>query len=194
MIRIEKIASYFGLALIAFGIAFLWLINWILGLSFSLFTAAVLAWYLFTKKVGDDYLRKVAEKIGCTFEGDQLAFGSVYGRYRDRKIEISVAKSFNTSRGLAGLALSYILVDSLVGAVSGISNFTLVKIEHQARVTKPYQLDDRTYVAKSLVLYLPKSSSLTGIPSTTPEKFVLELDRLIEKLKVIEKPGKPARL
>ena len=187
MKRLEKIASYFGLALVAFGVALLWLVDWILGLSFSLLTVAVLAWYLFTKNAGDNYLKKVAAKIGCNFKGDRLAFGSVYGQYRGRKIEISVEKSFDTDRGLAGLALSYMLTDSLVGVVSGITNFTSVKIEHRARVKKPYQLDSRTYVDKSLVLYLPKSSSLIGMPSMTPEELVQEIDRVIEKLKVIEK-------
>lgn len=67
MRAVEKASSCAALFLIGVAVALLWLVDWMLGLGFSLFIAAVMAWYLQTKRRGDKYLKEVARGIKCGF-------------------------------------------------------------------------------------------------------------------------------
>ena len=52
-----------------------------------------------------------------------------------------------------------------MGVLIGIKNFTSIKIRHKAKVDKSYQLDERTFVDKEIILYLPPSNEVTGLPT-----------------------------
>jgi len=143
-------------------------------------------WYLKTKKRGDAYLMEIAKRTKCKFKGGEFGYGSVYGPYKGRKIEVSVNKTLDTGRSLAGFAISYSLLQSAVGAVAGIKNFTTVKVEHRARIEEPYKMDERTFVDKQLILYLPESNEPTGLPKSSARSLVAKIDSLVEKAEEIE--------
>jgi len=182
----KNIWSFLGFSLVAIGTVLFWLLNWMLGCVFTIFVAIVVVWYLKMKKRGDAYLMKIAERTKCKFKGGGFGYGSVHGDYKGRKIEVSVDKTLDTGRSLAGFAISYSLLQSAVGAVAGIKNFTIIKVEHRASVEKPFKIDDRTYVDKHLILYLPESNEATGLPKSSARSLVAKIDSLIKKAEEIE--------
>jgi len=183
---VKNVWSFLGFSLVAIGTVLFWLLNWMLGSVFTIFVAVVVVWYLKMKKRGDAYLMEIAKRTKCKFKGGGFGYGSVYGRYKGRKIEVSVDKTLDTGRSLAGFAISYSLLQSAVGAVAGIKNFTAVKVEHRARVEEPCKMDERTYVDKNLLLYLPESNEATGLPKSSARSLVAKIDSLVEKAEEIE--------
>ena len=77
-------------------------------------------------------------------------------------------------------------LDSVMGALAGIENFTTVIVEHKSLVKEPFKLDDRTYVDEHLMLYLPPSDRTTGLPEIDARRLVAEIDNVIKKAKQIE--------
>jgi len=183
---IENIAGYIGIFLVFVSVVLLWLVNWMLGLAFTVFVAAVASWYLRTKRKGDLYLREVARITGCEFQGGELGYGRVVGVYKGCRIEVCVNKGYDSLRGLAGFAVSTAVLDSAVGILAGIKNFTSVKVEHGAHVEEPFKLDDRTYVDKHLILYLPPSNGISGLPKISVRSMKRKIDEIVKKAEQIE--------
>ena len=183
---VKNVWSFLGFSFVAIGTVLFWLLNWMLGFVFTIFVAVVVVWYLKMKKRGDAYLMEIAKRTKCKFKGGGFGYGSVYGPYKGRKIEVSVNKTLDTGRSLAGFAISYSLLQSAVGAVAGIKNFTTVKVEHRARIEEPYKMDERTFVDKQLILYLPESNEPTGLPKSSARSLVAKIDSLVEKAEEIE--------
>ncbi len=182
----ERIASYVGFSLIIVAVALFWFIDIFFGLFFTIFVAAVLIWYLKTKKKGDAYMKEVARITGCRFQSGGFGYGFVTGSYKGRDIEIKVNKDYNSLRGLAGFAISSTLLNSAAGVLAGIKNFTSVKVTHNAHVEEPFKLAPRKYVDEHLILYLPASSEITGLPKLDAKSLVAEIDKIIKKAKQIE--------
>jgi len=183
---VERVASYFGFSLVMIAVVLFWLLDWMLGSVFTVFVVAVMIWYLKTKKRGDDYLREVAERTGCNFKSGGFGYGSVFGDYKGRRIEVSVDKTLDAGRSLAGFAISYSVLQSAVGAVAGIKNFTIIKVEHRASVEEPFKINDRTYVDKHLILYFPESNEVTGLPKSDVRSLIAKINELIKKAEEIE--------
>jgi len=183
---VKNVWSFLGFSLVAIGTVLFWLLNWMLGFVFTIFVAVVVVWYLKMKKRGDAYLMEIAKRTKCKFKGGGFGYGSVYGDYKGRKIEVTVGKTLDTGRSLAGFAISYSLLQSAVGAVAGIKNFTAVKVEHRARIEEPYKMDERTYVDKNLLLYLPESNEATGLPKSSVRSLVAKIDELVKKAEEID--------
>lgn len=59
--------------------------------------------------------------------------------------------------------LSEAILNLAVGALAGIVIYPSIKVRHEADICKPFKLDDRTYVDKRLILYLPLSGGVTGL-------------------------------
>ena len=182
----EKAFSYLGLFLVTIGTLLLWLLDLRFGFLFTVFVAIVMIWYIKTKKKGDIYLKRIAEITGCDFKSGGFGYGKVFGYYKGRKIEVSVNKTLDTNRSLAGFALSYSVLQSAIGSVAGIKNFTTIKVEHRASIREPYKIDDRTYVDKNFLLYLPESNGASGLPKSDVKSLVAEIDRLIKRSEEIE--------
>jgi len=183
---VERVASYFGFSLVVIAVVLFWLLDWMLGSVFTVFAFIVMVWYLKMKRSGDAYLREVSERTKCNFKGGGFGYGSVYGDYKGRKIEVTVNKTLDADRSLAGFIISYAVLESAVGVVAGIKNFTAVKVEHRARIEEPFQIDDRTCVDKNLILYLPESNEATGLPWKSARSLVAKINKLIKKAEEIE--------
>ena len=181
-----QIAGYVGFLLVAIGVVLMWLIDWILGAIFTLFVICVMVWYMNTKQKGDRYLRAVARLTGCEFSGGGVGYGRVAGIYRGHDMEITVNSDYNSLRGIAGFALSAMVLESATGAVAGITNFTSIKIKHRGRVDTPYRLDDQIFVDKQVILFLPISQEMTGLPKTSAKSLVKRIDGIIDKTITIE--------
>ncbi len=67
----------------------------------------------------------------------------------------------------------------------GIKNFTSVKVKHGAKVAEPLHLDDRTYIDRYVILYLPVSDDVTGLPKLDAESLLARIDEIIDKAKEI---------
>lgn len=182
----EKIASLAGISLAIFGTFLLWLVNIFLGLIFTLFVLMVLIWYMKTKVEGNSYMKEVAKLITCDFIPGGLAYGRVIGIYRGHKLEIKVNKGYDSSKGLVGLGLSTIALNSVMGLLAGIENFTYVKINHEAVLDEPFSLDERTFVDSKTAVYLPPSNGFTGIPSIKPTCLVEKINEIIDTIEKME--------
>jgi hypothetical protein len=101
-------------------------------------------------------------------------------------MEVTVNRGYNSLRGIAGFALSTMILESAVGAVAGITNFTSVKIRHRGRVDTPYQLNDQVFVDKHLILFLPRSHEMTGLPRISAKSLIKRIDGIIDKVITIE--------
>ncbi len=185
----EEIAGYLGILLTIVAVALLWSLNWILGSVFSIFVLGVAVWYLKAKEQGDNYLKEVAKMTRCGFQRGGLGYGRVSGSYRGHTIEVSINKGYDSSSGLTGFTLSMTVLKSVTGVLAGIENFTSVTVEHKAIVEEPFRLDDRIYVDKHLIRYLPPSNRTTGLPEIDARRLVAEIDRIVEKAKNIETPS-----
>ncbi len=183
----EIIASYVGFSLVAVTILLLWLLNLSLGLAFTVFVGLVMAWYLRVKRKGDAYLREVAKRIKCKFQSGGLGYGRVIGFYKGYEVEISVNKDYDALKGLSGFILSEEILNSVIGVLAGIKNFTSIKVKHKAHVNVPFKLNRRTYIDKHLIVYLPFSDGVTGLPKCEVKSLIAKIDEIIEKAKVIER-------
>jgi len=184
----EKIASLIGFALVLIAVALMWLINIWLGAVCTVIVAAALIWYRRTLKGGNTYLEDLADLMGCSYEGGELGFGRVSGVYRGREIEVAVNKDYDSSKGLAGFALSNLLMESTIGALAGITNYTSVKILHGGLVEEPYRLDQTSFVDRGLVLYLPPSGA-EGIPRLAVDEVVARINELVDLADGLEGKG-----
>ncbi len=182
----EKIASLAGISLAIFCIILLWSISLLLGLIFSIFCLVVVAWYIRTKEKGNSYMREVAKLTGCSFIPGGLAYGKVLGIYRGHKLEVQVSKGYDPSKGLIGLGLSTIALNSVLGLLAGIRNFTYVKVEHKAVLDEPFSLDERTLVDRGIALYLPPCDGITGIPCANPSSLVEKINEILDTIEEIE--------
>ena len=183
---VKNVWSFLGFSLVAISTVLFWLLSWMLGTVYTIFVAIVVVWYLKTKKQGDTYLMEIAKRTKCKFKGGGFGYGSVYGDYKGRKIEVTVDKTLDTGRSLAGFAISSSLLQSAVGVVAGIKNFTAIKVEHRASIEEPYKIDDRTYIDKQFILYLPESNEVTGLPKGSARSLIAKINRLVEKAEEIE--------
>jgi len=183
---LENVWSLLAFLFVMVGTLLFWLLDWMFGLIFTVFVIIVMLWYLRTKRSGDVYLEEVAKRTQCKFKGGGFGYGSVYGDYRGHKIEITVDKTLDTGRSLTGLIISSSVLQSAVGGVAGMRNFTAVRVGHRARVEEPYRIDDRTYVDKQLILYLPESNGATGLPKSSARSLVKKIDEIITKAEEIE--------
>jgi len=180
---IEKISIYVGFSLTVVGAVLLFLVNWALGFVFTLFVVGVVVWYLQAKRKGDLYLKEVARSIGCTFEGGGFGYGRVYGTYKDHEIGICVDKTYDARRGLSGFILSEAVLKSAVGVVAGMKNFTRVEVRHKANIDTSFRIDDRTYVGKNAIVYLPLCDATTGLPKCDVASLTTRIGELVEEAK-----------
>ena len=169
--RGSDIISIIGFSLLGVAVILLFLVNWILGLLFSIFAVVVIIWYIRRKKSGDVYLKELARLIGCDFHGGGFGYGSVVGSYRDHEIEVKINKDYDSVKGLSGFIISSALFESATGVIAGIKNFASVKIKHAADIVEPYKLDSRTFVDKNLIMYLPPSD-VTGMPTQSVKSLI----------------------
>jgi hypothetical protein len=185
-VSVERIASYVGFSLVIVAVALFWLLDIFFGMFFTIFVAAVIIWYLKTKKKGDTYMKEVASITGCKFQSGGFGYGFVTGSYKGHDIEIKVNKDYNSLRGIAGFAISSTLLNSAMGVLVGIRNFTSVKVKHDAHVEEPFKLAPGMYVDEHLILYLPASSEITGLPKLDAKSLVADIDKIIKKVEQIE--------
>jgi len=59
-------------------------------------------------------------------------------------------------------------------------------VEHRASIEEPYKIDDRTYIDKQFILYLPESNEVTGLPKGSARSLIAKINRLVEKAEEIE--------
>jgi len=183
---IEKIATFAGSFLTLIAVALLWYVDWTLGLLFTIFVVIVFVWCMRLRTAGNYYLKQVAELIGCSFEGSGPSYGRVTGSYRGRQIEIGVNKGYDAARALSGLSASLIAFDSMIGTLAGIKNFTVVKLGHKAHITEPFRMEERVYVSKNEVLYIPPCDEVSGLPMVGTSSLVSEIDRIIDMIEELE--------
>ena len=175
----EKIALFTGFALTIIGAGIFWMMDVFLGGVFTLFVIGVAVWYLRLKNKGNLYLKDVAVRLGCRFEGGGFAYGCVRGVFEEGEIEIRVCRDFNSLRGLGGFALSSVLLESAIGVLAGMRNFTCVKIRHCGRVKTLPHLRGRVFMDEETILYLPISNDMTGLPLLKAGALVLEIKKAI---------------
>jgi len=187
---LKSIMSYIGFSLTAIAIFLLWLVNWILGLAFTAFVVVVFIWYLKTKEKGDVYLKAIAKRTGCQFVSGGPGYGSVSGSYKGHQIEVKITKDYDLSRGITGMAISTVILNSLLGTLAGIKNFAIVRVKHRGEIDKPYRLDKQTYVDKSFIITLLPSDEVTGIPKIGIDSLISKIDELIAKAEEIERRSK----
>lgn len=186
MRSIKDTVSYFAIFLAAIATALLWLANWMLGLSFTAFMVVVAIWYLRTKRRGVAYLKEVAKRTGCKFQDGKFGYGRVSGFYKGYEIEVSVDGGYDALRGLSGFMISDTIFNSTAGILAGIKNFTSIRVKHKAHIEAPFKFDDRTYVDEHLIIYLPPSNDVTGIPKCKPPSLVARINRMIKEAKRME--------
>ncbi len=155
-------------------------------MGFTLFVAVVIIWYMQTKIRGDVYLKELANRTGCKFDSEKFGYGRVFGSYRGYEIEVSVNKDYCAQRGLSGFILTTVILNSVIGSVAGIRNFTSVKVRHKACLDKPFRLNDRTYVDGQFITNLPSSDKCTGLPICSVASLIERIDEMIEKAREIE--------
>lgn len=187
---LKSIISYIGFSLTAIATVLLWLVNWILGLAFTVFVVVVFIWYLKTKEKADVYLKGIAKRTGCQFISGGPGCSSVSGSYKGRQIEVKITKDYDPSRGTTGMVISTVILNSLLGTLAGIKNFATVTVKHRGEIDKPYRLDKQTYVDKSFIITLPPSDEVTGTPKIGVDSLVSKIDELIAKAEEIEGESK----
>lgn len=185
-IKVGNYIGYAGLFLTVIAVALLLSINLLLGVVMAGFVVLVLVWYLRNKQKGEIYLRKLAEKLNGRLERAGLGYSRVSALRKGRLIRISVISGYNSAYGLAGLGISWLLLDSVIGVSAGIENFTCVEIEHKAKVDKPFMINERVFADKRTIVYLPDSHSTTGLPKCSVKSLIKNIDGLIEKADQLE--------
>ena len=183
---VREYVGYAGLLLTGFALIMLFSANLVLGLATALFVALVLAWYLRAKWRGEAYLKALAERMGGRLEGGRLGYGRVVAVRGGRRVEVSVNSGYDSARGLAGLGVSVVLLDSMMGVLAGIKNYTCVRVWHRARVETPFRLGERTFVDKHSIIHFPYSHGTTGLPKCSVEALLAEIDEMIEKASYLE--------
>jgi hypothetical protein len=178
---VGKMAGYIGVLLTVIGVVLFWSLNWVLGLVFTVFVLAVAAWHLRMKREGNAYLKEVAGLAGCDFHEGELGYGRVTGTRGGHEIEITVNSDYDSLQGLGGFVISEAILDSAVGALARIKNFTSIKVKHGAEVEDPMYLDERTYIDGQVILFLPTSNKVTGLPELKPEFLLAKIDEIVEK-------------
>jgi len=124
--------------------------------------------------------------MGYTFERGGFGYGRVVGKWREHEIEVSVNKDYDSLRGLTGFIVNSRTMNSAVGVLAGITNFTSVKIKHNKPI-RSLDLDKRTFLDDHLTLYLPECNRITGLPLLKPEDLVRNIDSRIDQHKAVEK-------
>ncbi len=183
--ELHDVPTIAGLSLTIIGTLLLWNIHVFLGLSFSIFVIAVFSWYLMSKREGDLYLKRVAELLDCSFRHRRTAYGDVTGSYRKKRIVIEVKSSYDTSSGITGMIASISALDSMIGSLAGLENFTLVRIGHNAMITHPFKLMEGAYITSREVLYIPPCKS-SGLPKISPEHLVSKISDLLDVIEELE--------
>jgi len=186
MRRGEEVMGYASILLTMVAVILLWLVNWMLGFTLMILVLGVGAWYLRARRRGDLYLKEVARLTGSRFHEGGLGYGHVSGSYMGRRLEVSVNRGYHSLQGLTGLTLSTTILNSAVGALAGIRNFTSVKLEHKGLVEEPFRIDDRAYVDRHLILYFPPSNRATGLPEMSPEHLATKIDEMVKRAKLVE--------
>ena len=175
-----KIFTWIGVILSIIGVLITWSLHWLLGLST---TAIVIVAYFYWKRLktqGSGYFRGFAEKTGLTYVEDSISYGEVKGTYKGYRVHIKVSSDYNSDLGLAGFVLTDVLFNSAVGVVEGITNFTVVSLEHGKNVSEPYRVDDRTFVGRKEILYTPPVRDVSGLPTLAPLALQQHLDKMVE--------------
>lgn len=185
-IKVRNYIGYAGLFLTVIAVALLLSINMLLGVVTAGFVTLVLIWYLRNKQKGEVYLKELAEKLNGRLESEGLGYSRILASRKGRSIRISVVSGYNSIYGLAGLGISWLLLDSIVGILAGIENFTCIEIEHKVKVDKPFKINERVFADKHMIVYLPDSYSTTGLPKCSVKSLIEDIDKLIEKADRLE--------
>ncbi len=123
--------------------------------------------------------------MGCSSKHSKTAYGEVFGSYGERRIVIEVKGGYDAAFGLKGMLISIAALDSAVGSLIGLKNFTLVRVEHGAVVTHPLRLMEGAYVASREAFYVPPCKP-SGLPKISPKCLVSRIDRLLDAIEELE--------
>lgn len=178
----EKIALAAGALFTIVGTTLFWLMDPFLGAIFTVFVGGVVIWYLKLKSKGNVYLKQVAKLMGCRFRSGGPAYGRVEGRFLDHEVDIRIRRGQDSGRTLGGFILSQALLDSTMGVLAGIRNYTRVTIKHQLDVEGVYELDRQTFYDENLLVYLPPCNEFTGLPLLDEVGLVNHLIAAIQML------------
>lgn len=165
------------------GTALFWSIHWLFGLLFAIFIAGIIWWYLNLKKKGSDYLQSLAKRLKVNFVSGAAGYGRLTGKYKGRDIEISINHDYEAMRGVGGLALSTAFMDSSMGVLAGMENFTSVKISHSIPLDEPCEIGSDIHLDENVALFLPPSNAVTGLPAISVSQFVKKIDHVVKTLK-----------
>lgn len=175
----QKIATWAGIILSLIAVVIMFTIHWIMGVFATALVIFAYFWWKKMKTTGDQYLKELAEKTGLTFKAGGLAYGNVYGIYKGYEVSISVTSDYNSDSGLLGFTMSRIFMDSAIGVVEGIENYTIVKLKHGKALAEPYSVDRRTFVDTHAVVYFPPVKGVDGLPGQGVPGLIRHMDRLV---------------
>ena len=175
----QKIATWAGIVLSLIAVALMFTIHWIMGVFATALVIFAYFWWKKMKTTGDKYMKELAEKTGLTFKSGGLAYGNVYGLYKGYDVSISVTSDYNSDSGLLGFTMSRMFMNSAIGVVEGIENYTIVKLKHGKMVREPYSVDKRTFVDTHAVVYFPPVAGVDGLPGQAVAGLIRQLDRLV---------------
>ncbi len=180
-----RVFTIIGVSLTFIALILLWSVDILLGVSMSIFILLTFVWYLKTRRRGNSYLKRVAELMGCPFKRGWAAYGRVSGSYRGRIVVVEVKSGYDPSAGLTGLLASLATIDSSIGAVAGLRNFTIVRMKHQIPIDHPIRLFKGAYAVHGEAFYIPPCET-SGLPKITPSQMVSKIGELSNALDALE--------
>ncbi len=178
--KIHKIFAYVGIALSIIGVAITYTLHWMLGLATTIIVIIAYLWWRNMKKEGDKYLAEFAKSTGLSYIQDNVVYGRIHGDYKGHEVSLTVTSDYNSDRGLMGFVLSDVFMQSAVGVVEGIENYTVLKLKHNKAVDEPYSVDKRTFVDKEVIAYFPPVGGPEGLPRISVISLREQLDRLVQ--------------
>jgi hypothetical protein len=178
--KTHKIFAYIGIALSIIGVAITYTLHWMLGVATTIIVIVAFLWWRNMKKEGDKYLVDFAEATGLKYIQDNVVYGRVHGDYKGHEVSLTVTSDYNSDRGLMGFVLSDVFMQSAVGVVEGIENYTVLKLKHNKVIENPYSVDKWTFVDRDVIAYFPPVGGPEGLPHISVLSLREQLDRLIK--------------
>jgi len=174
----QKIATWAGIVLSLLAVGIMFTIHWMMGVFATALVVFAYFWWKQMKETGDKYLKDLAKETGLAFKSGGLAFGNVYGTYNGYDFSISVTSDYNSDSGLLGFVLSDMFLESAIGVITGVENFTIVKLKH-GKTVEPYAVDKRTFIDTHAIVYMPPVGGAEGLPSQSVHGLIRQMDRLV---------------
>jgi len=180
-------AGYIAIgALLLIVTVLMFLINVYLGIVTFVIIAGSAFMYFQLKSKGSDVLKEIGKLAGLNFEKSNVSYGKLTGKIDSFEVEVKVERDFSLEKGIGGLVLSSIFLESAQGVLAGIENLTIVKVKHGKKVKKPGFYKENIWVDNEYAVGFVRSNSFTGLPADSPQEVARFINDVVKIAKQIE--------